>query len=682
MKRFIVISLLAALAVPSMACMWNDTHNNYLFSPYNPIAFSERVDKLTRDNWQAYLGKNSEYYYFDADEVIKHARKKGDDLMASYVTQLQKYLECADQKRSERWEYPTRQQMAARQQTLQAIGSYAEGKLKTRLRSQHALLLMRCNMMLGRHAENILFWQQTGSQLIESVYKDMMKNIYAGALCKTNREEEAVRLFAEQGDWESLMTVYYQRRSCSAIAQEYSRDANSPVLPFLLKDFVNNTQEAIDAQNDSEAFGGKLFIRNITKAEATQMCRLAARVVSEGKTRTPALWQNAKAWIEFLYGNRKQGVSDILAASKMEGTERMKDNTRVLMLYMTATQAPLSASFDNYLADELTWLDGKCGDGGYHDGPTDPFFDGARDRLIHQVLAKKYERQPITCLALLKALCSFDYDYYVDTMRTDRLLQYIDYVRKPAKSSLEKFLKPRQKFGTDAMNDLVGTKYLRQCRWQEAASWLQKVPAAYYSQKSYAPYAANRKWTVEPWVKRQWLSNDAVYGDHKWQLKSNPKLDFARDMLQTEAELQLLTGGARQRHCYELAVRYAQAHFTGDCWFIMRDVKSCSDEVRSNETNLARKALSLLEKASLSTDIVLKERALFAMAYSGLYDKAWYSTEWDDKTADMVRRVNRQTANYRAFAALADYEKQNATRTSQYVSRCDDYKQFCKTYRK
>ena len=59
MKRFIVIiSMLLLTAAPSLACMWEETHNYYLFSVYNRSEFSQRVDEISRQNWKVYLGKN------------------------------------------------------------------------------------------------------------------------------------------------------------------------------------------------------------------------------------------------------------------------------------------------------------------------------------------------------------------------------------------------------------------------------------------------------------------------------------------------------------------------------------------------------------------------------------------------------------------------------------------------
>ena len=554
MKRFIVISLLSAAALRLLACSGPDIKNYYVFSAYAHDDWNNRIQELCNSNWRSYLGSKDEYFWFDADEVMAAARKKGDQLMVNYVRNLKQYLDCAEAARSDVWDYPTKQDLAKRRQTLTTVAGYARQKLNTRLRSQHGLLLMRCQMMLGQHQQNVAFWEQTASKYINSVYRDMMQNIYAGALLKTGRDAKAGQLFAEQGDRQSLMTQYYKRRSYDAIRQEYLRNPNSAVLPFLLTDFVNNAQEAVDGPDGIQ---GKLFVRNIQKKEAMQMCQLARQVVSEGKSSSPAMWQSAKAWLEFLFDNRKQASTDILEAVKMEGTERMKDNARVLMLYITAVQAPAGAAFDDYLADELKWIDGKQRE--------DEFYRNALDRLAHQVLADKYAHRPVVAVSLLRAANSDWYDTYVDTMNVERLKQYIDYTSSTAQNALDKYLKARQRVNRDTMNDLVGTKYLRLCKWQDADKWLSRVPLSFYNVQHYAVYAANRRYTVEPWLKRQWLKQDMEYSGKVQHLASNPKTDFARDMLKMEGELNVLTGAARQQRCYDLAVRYAQASFTGDC---------------------------------------------------------------------------------------------------------------------
>ena len=671
LNRFIAISLVLACCQSAFACLWIETHNYYLFHVYDSEEFHTRVDKTTLDNWKAYLGSTEDYYYFNADEVRKFAEDKGDALMVSYVSNLEKYLECASSVMSERWDYPTKEELDKRKQTLIAVRQYAQGKLSTRLRSQHALLFMRCNMLLGNHAENVTFWEQRATNFIETVYKDMMKNIYAGALLRTGNPDKAGQLFAEMGDWSSLMTQFYEKRSYQAIRAEYLRDANSAVLPFLVQDFVNNAQEAVDANEQ-----GKLFVRDITKQEALQMIQLAAQVIKDGKSQVPALWMSAKAWLEFLFYSHKQALTDINEAVALDGTEWMKNCARVLKFYISASEKPIDAQFDEYVAGELKWLNQMK--------EQDAFFGNALDRIIHQVLADKYEQnqRPETAQALLGFLNESDseYEYKLDTMEVSLLEQFLDYLKRPDISPLDKLLAARINVDPTKMNDLVGTKYLRICRWAEAIKWLQKVPVSFYNKASYAVYAANRSFRVEPWMKRQWLQSDMEYSDEEQHMTTSPKLDFAKEMLAMETRLPQLKGKDYEQACYDLAARYAQVNFTGDCWFIMRNGKSISDAVRDNETDLNKQAVRLLCKAVNTTDKKLKERVLFALSYAYLNPDCWYKSEWDSDISDYRIIALPDSWHYKALATLVDFERQNGP-ASPYVSRCDDYNTFRKQYK-
>ena len=645
MRKFIIISLLSAMTMPTLACIWGELTNPYLFSMYRKTEFKERVEKICNDNWQAYLGTSEEYFWFNADDVIKAAQHKSDGLMVSYVKNLQKYLKCVgvEQSKQYEWNYPSKEEIATQQRDLQAIRTYALGNTKTKLRSQHALLYMRCNMMLGRHQENINYWEQTASQFIETVYKDMMKNIYAGALYKTGQDEKAGELFAEMGDYESLMTQFYRKRSFQAIRQHYLKNPNSKVLPFLLQDFVNNCQEVIDA-NGGEWFNGKLFVRRINQQEATQMRQFCEAVLREGKTETPIMWKSAKAWLEYLYGYQKQATTDILEASKLDGTDRMKDCARVLMLFITANQAPDTEAFNDYLADELSWLKEM------EQKEEDGYFYRAKTRLSHQALMKHYQNNTDKLLALMDVTNNYQEKYFA-------------YTNTPAKTNLDKYLKANLKKDENAMTDLIGTKYLRLCQWDKAIKWLAYVPASFYNEAGYRMYVLLRKVSVEPWITRQWIkdADEDRAREYNWTVSENPKLLFAKEMQMMEGTMNVLSGKALCQRCYNLATYYAQANFTGDCWWLMRDGKSVCDTLRVNEVDLRAKTKELLQKA-----------------YNE--NQRWFTREWNNETYEYDRKTSSNSQQYRAFAALANFEKQNATRTSQYVSRCDEYIQFRKQF--
>ena len=675
MKRFIITNLLAIMVLPMLACAGGWTTNYYLFSVYERTDFSDRMDEITRKNWKAYLGLGeNEYFWFNAEDIIKAAQSKNDPLMVSYVQNLDKYLDCAREVSQEVWDYPTKDQISKRNQQLQAIRTYALGKTNTRLRSQHALLYMRCNMLLKRHQENISFWEQKASQYIETVYKDMMKNIYAGALYKTGQEAKAGELFAEMGDYSSLMTQYYLKRSFAAIRQEYLQNPNAKVLPFLLQDFVNNAQEADDATNpNAEGVGGKLYIRDISQKEAKQMIDFCGQVVKECKTETPVLWQSAKAWLEYMFGSKQQAYQDIQTALQMKGTNRMEDNARVLHLYISLAEAPASQDYDDWLAKELDWLVQKEKTGDWH-------YSNVRNRLTHQLLTKRYTSQPETVIAMLNVGPSWQYGEYIDTMKVEGLEKYFFYTLKTPRTELDKYLKANLEKEDYALEDLIGTKYMRLCQWDKAIQWLKSIPVSYYEKRGYAVYAANRRYNLGPWIRRQWLKNDVLYSDTQWKLGRNPKLVFATEMQKMEGELNILSGEDLKKQYYELAVRYAQASFTGDCWFLMRDGKSVMDTVRVNEVDLAAKAASYLKKAGDPKDFLLKEKVLFARTYEYMNPCPWYTQTWNNETFEYDRHPNPSSDSYKAYAILAEFEKKNADKTSGYVSRCDEYDLFLRAY--
>ena len=93
--------------------------------------------------------------------------------------------------------------------------------------------------------------------------------------------------------------------------------------------------------------------------------------------------------------------------------------------------------------------------------------------------------------------------------------------------------------------------------------------------------------------------------------------------------------------------------------------------------------MDYLREAAKTTDPQLKERALFALSYGELQPKElWASLEWNGDKGDYDRIPQRKSAQWKAFASLVDFERQNPAGTARYVSRCDEYDTFLKAYRK
>lgn len=706
MKRSIITNLLLMAAVSVLACGYSGTHNYYIFKVFPAEGFKAHVNQLTLQNWKVYTDGAIDGWY-DAETVRETARKKGDQLMLSYVDQLDRYLDCASNAQCT-WNYPTKEELAADRRTLLSVRNYAQTKLTSRLRSQHALLFMRCNMMLGLHDENVTFWEQTANRYIETVYKEMMYNIYAGALLKTGRTEDGCRIFAEQGDKESLYTVYYEKRSLDGIRREYQQNPNSPVLPFLIEDFANNAQEAYDATHYG-SLGGKLFIRDIQQAESRQMCAFARQVISEGKTENPALWKSLEAWLLYLLGDRQQAVNSIEEAKTLGGSQVVRDNARVLSLYIWADQAPINDAYYARLSDELQWVEDqadalrKVEDGG--NDSYENYYTRVYERLVHMVLMDKFDKagQSEIATALMgvfdeqpkqfhmklhgttdrieREYETWNPDYCgcffvrLDTISAQQSEAYLAYTQKGGKQTpLDKWLSKRIRHDDEYFHEVVGTKYLREGRWDKAISHLEQVSLAFINDMNIAPYMAHRTYTHEPWVKRQRLGS---YEEEPRDMAvtTSQKLEFAREMQALEKAFKKEKKN-RAQMAYDLALRYYQASFAGDCWYLTHYGTGVYDYLRPGEMDMIKRAGDLLEIAATSKDFLLKEKALYAAAF--IPTDQWLTVEWNESAEDFLPVVHRQSQQYTALRRLVDFYAANTAELSPYVSNCDVIKEFRK----
>lgn len=269
--------------------------------------------------------------------------------------------------------------------------------------------------------------------------------------------------------------------------------------------------------------------------------------------------------------------------------------------------------------------------------------------------------------------------WHLDTMPVKQLESYLAYTEQRATSKatapLDRWLGNAIRHDATFFHELIGTKYLRLAQWQKAVEHLEKVPLSYVNTMNIVPFMAQRSYQVEPWMKRQRIKEEDQYPGHA-QVSENQKLNFAREMLLLEKDLDNLIGQEQAQRAYLLAVRYTQASYAGDAWYLTRYGKSVMDEQRKDEANLLGKADDMLCIALSQGDFAWKEKVLFARAF--LPVDQWYRTEWNDKCLDYDLIPQPDSHQYKALHALLDFERQHSSQTSEYVSNCDVLKQFSK----
>lgn len=706
-----MISIMALmLSVEGFACAGMGTHNYYLFSVFNrekmgQSLFTERLDAF----WKNYTNGLVDEWRWHDKEIYAYAQQKGDKDMVAYLDELKKYLDISDQMQ-ETWDYPTKEQLAERKQTLQNMIVKADAHRNGKMGVQWRLLRMRANMVLGKHQDNLTYWHNVASQLSPSVYKDMMQNIYAGALMNTGNRIEACNEFARQGDMLSMKWGMRNYRNIAGIKTIYAENPNMAVLSYLVQDFVNNAQETLDSYTKDEK--GEMIpvddewmrmvdARVASKQDVDEFIGFAQKVLKEKKTDSPALWKAAIGELQYLYGHHDEAMKTLDEAVKMAGTKRMKDNARAIRLVASVGSKRFQkSSYQKWVVEEMRWLVTKSKeDGGYYN-----HYREVMDRLIYTELSPRYEKMGDKNLAnALLALYENDsvmwgeqsesmpdnswnpnysgyYYYELSELSADQLVDYYQWLKTKSKGELEAWAKQAVRMEDNYYLDLIGTRYMSEGKFEKAIDYLKNIPWSFLEGQNISYYMAHRDYSKPRWEGRQRFGKDVVTeGAHLATLSKNPKLDFCKDIVNMEAQLPVARQGVREDLAYKLATRYFQASVYGDCWYLTDyGWSSYIDTLSTKERLFVDKTIEYLNISKQSTDMQMRLKSLYALAYIPV--EPWCDEDYDWQTGATTYLPLRDNHQYKALNELDHFLSIHKNiSTPNYVSKCDVLKQFRKT---
>ncbi len=704
-KRFIGTgSLVAALLTFSLsagACVSEaPRHNNYLFSVFNRSLMDDRFMLTTDKYWQQYLGDNNAHYQWDyyRDLVLKKAVKQKDTELATYCRRLNAYL--GSDVNFNAWDYPTKQRIAKRNFVLRNLLNVSKTYQGKRFRAQYNLLRMRALFGLKRYPEAMTYWTTVGQRMPQSVYRDMMRNLYAGCLWRTGKKSQAVEIYASQEDYQSLKYCVRGYRNLAGIQKVYSINPNSATLLYLVQDFVNNVQETMDVyelnsfpfasyentEKDHDEWMQETDAKKITTAEADRFIAFARNVVGEGKTKVPCMWQSAIGCIEHQLRRYDLAKTDLAKAMTEAGTPRMKNNARAIYAANSVFAEQHTADYDKWLTGELRWLDAKSAEERksltLYD--TDHYRD-VEERMVYNGLVPAFlaAGRTNTALVLLSRMeegCDKPayQGFYFDALEKtpiDSLMAYNNYLRHEPTDSLARYAWQKAYRDADYYNDYIGTRLMAQARFADAIPYLEKVSINFLNTQAIEPYVAQRDFNKERWMGKQLVALP--------RLTVNKKLQYCRDMVSLSQEYALMKPSEeRMEKAYKLAALWYQGSYEGDCWWVKQyGISNTQDSVTVGTVDFVAHALNLLDESAKSTNFQLKEKSLLGLAFIR-HGEPWYFEGWDDKTQQYYDltdlRLMPQSRQYKAMRALANFANANASRVDPFVTRCDVLKKFSK----
>ena len=706
MKKFLILSIVLLSGLSALACGPSPTPNYYMFSVYNRNQMDDIFATRMTQYWTNYTdGKADKWdmmglFHVDTREmkestncIVQTALAKNDQETLDYLQLLIKYMQACDAFDENRWNYPTAEEKAAALRDMQYINNRARSYEGARYRAQYGLLMMRTYMMMNKPTSVMQTWETMGKTLPESVYKDKMKNIYAWGLLKSGKRQEACEIYAEQGDMTSIKWCVRDKRNLKGIKEEYAANPNSPTLVFLVQDFVNNAQETADA--GSPEVMQYVEATSIYENEIKQFIAFAGDVVKKGKTKSPAMWQAASGFLNYMIGNQSAALKQLTEAQKMKGTQRMKDNARACYLLVATKDAKPEKKYFDFLKKELQWLGEKDkeeltpGEDGSNSHYAEVIDRVTRSALIPQFEAWNRPEVVVNLKAMLSLYPHRDYLdnslnffgeewYMIDDLTAQQTIDYRNYLNSTPGNDFERWLMTfvDKKVNDNVLNDLIGTKYLREGNFDAALPYLQQVPASYISTLGLSRYMARRDYHKERWMGRQIVDYESTYWSGEdygpKEVKTNQRLEFCQDVIDLKRQLANARNNEEKAKIeYNLASILYQASYKGDCWYLTRYAQSAYDSIDyKNEADLIGQSITLLNNCKQHTsDFRLKEKALYALAFVPHGDEIFTYTYDEDYNA--IPHLNRGSKAFNAMNELWEFYYANRNKVSKFVSNCD-----------
>ena len=721
----------AAISTHSNACVseYSD-HNYYMFSVFNRDQTSPAYLYDIASYWQKYAGNTSSvnlsFYRWNKEDILKVAKHKKDAGMLSYLGSLNAYLDACEKLNPNAWNYASKQERLLILHSLTRLNNASKIYKGTQLKSQYALLRMRTNMMKGFHQQNITYWNAIASRLPKSPWREAMRNIYARALWKTGKHHQALEIYAEQGDMASIRVLARNYRNLAGIQSIYLKNPNSAMLTYLVQDFVNNCQQTIDSRNQNpinkewiEEIGAKV----IYQKEALSFITFANKVIAENKTQNPCLWRSATAMLHYLYGYQQEAWKESTEAITLDGTQRMKDNARAIRLLVSTRNVQVDSDYPQYLVGEFKWLNEMAkgestrakGENPKNDDFTNPdiHYVEVKERVAYRALynrfktmadkAKKEDRQEAgrnyesiatAMYGMMDAymrtfykdqqdeeyisryLYSSEYAFRLDSLSAQQLADYYRFITSSHQDAFEQFVCQSLYRSAYFFKDMIGTKYLAEGNFGEAACWQKDVSLKFINNQTISFYAEKRSYSVPYWFNHQKVNDSdmwSIQGSYA-HLKENPKWKFCQEMNQLIGQYNVTREGeSREKLAYELATRYYQASCYGDCWYLTHYGKSVADSARTGEADFAAIAQDYLKISKQSSNLTLRYHSLYALSSIGIdpWFKITYDANWNEQ-----KLLQPQSAQYQAMMEWSKFCHQHPEIVDQYTTRCDVLKQF------
>lgn len=446
----------------------------------------------------------------------------------------------------------------------------------------------------------------------------------------------------------------------------------------------------------------------LTSDEIKNISQIIQNQLRNPNVTDKVMWKTAHAYLLLLQHQFAPAWNAIREAVKMKGSPNSLDNARFIQM-LISTQHPSLQTMEQCLLSNMPWLNTKahtvtyddCGSSsfdksyfGYSCNTYNPYYEWLR-HLVAMHIVPRYHREGDATMELLawSILCPRNYQYENESsyfylpspysefadlymaLNDSLQLAFFNHVENPdpKNSPFHRYLINQLPFSSYDYADVISTHYILQGRWAEAIEMAKNIPLDFLDGQNIAPYATQRSYLIAPWEKPV-----AINWEQTPHHTVNPKIDFCERVLKLNKELQSAKDEDYKHKAFELASLYYHASVAGGCWWLARyGVHNGYKEnlpLEDDAFPYLQQSLSLMHKASSSSDTTLRMQSLFAIMGNPAAEV--YSWKYNENY-DRIFVLN-TNSNYRYVPHMLNLYIGAHSDAPSYLTHCDILAQLCR----
>lgn len=525
------------------------------------------------------------------NKLIKYLRSKGDNAALNFL-RLNILLNNKIDYR-EQWVYNKNNQSVDYTDILNEIS-----RLQTpdKLTPRVHFLKMRCLYAMKRYNECINLWNSIKT---DDVTKGVNRRIYGylgAAYLKQKNYKEALKIYYELGDNLSIHKCVDALMSKGGMDILQKEDVNSLTIRYMAQNYANYYYHYRRNLESSRGYGYELELTDggawsIVARDYDQVVALAKNIANDSRTENKMFWNAFIGFMKWVNCEADDAYTYLSKAESMDGPESMRNNIRSIKLLAAFNKRNKPANFDDLFITEYKRLYEesvgayKLRYAQYEKGNDEVYDNRISDWIIfshemYDAASTYYMPTSVVPLILYAINERYNYENIEDNKnwrivsldnkaKTQELVDLLNAKRNGGNNKVEKelfkLIKNDDVLDENMLNELIGTKYLREQNFNEAKNYLSKVSLQYMSNLSIAPYLGRRKMPQKEFFRTQ---RKTYWDDDKYNLQRNVKLDFAETMIRLKAKCMSESGEMKAKTAYDIAHHLYQASPTGDLWAI------------------------------------------------------------------------------------------------------------------